>query len=220
MMETRNAELHSGEAAFHALSTGNWQSEHFSLIKTLLGHLGRTMEDYLGDEIATRASQMLQEKTEETKKSVNQKIGIHRGIARKLEASDLADKRVQAELRIRNALETSQLVKECFCPACESKAIIDGQITDSGAPRLSEGEIIVERRVLPSRFRCFVCDLRLPNFTEMNIANLGAMYTITETKDPIDFFGIVPEEYIDFDELRKEIEDDWRAEAATEYMDE
>jgi hypothetical protein len=38
----------------------------------------------------------------------------------------------------------------------------------------------------------------------MNEAGLGAIYTIEEEEDPIEFFGIVPEEHVDVEALVKE----------------
>jgi hypothetical protein len=35
----------------------------------------------------------------------------------------------------------------------------------------------------------------------MNEAGLGAIYKIEEEEDPIEFFGIVPEEHVDVSEL-------------------
>jgi hypothetical protein len=35
----------------------------------------------------------------------------------------------------------------------------------------------------------------------MNEARLGDIYTIEEEEDPIEFFGIIPEEHVDVDEI-------------------
>ena len=57
---------------------------------------------------------------------------------------------------------------------------------------------------------CVVCRLDLKGFQELNEAGLGAIYTVSEEEDPIDFFGIVPEEYVDVDELiRERAEEEW-----------
>jgi hypothetical protein len=48
---------------------------------------------------------------------------------------------------------------------------------------------------------CPSCKLGLNGYQELNEGGLGTIYTIQEEEDPINFFGIVPEEYIDIDEL-------------------
>jgi hypothetical protein len=35
----------------------------------------------------------------------------------------------------------------------------------------------------------------------MLAAGMGNIYTVTEDEDPIEFFGIVPEDHVDIDEL-------------------
>jgi hypothetical protein len=113
MFEVRNAELHSGEAAFATLSTGTWQPDHYALVEVLLGFLGRTMEDYLGTELAARAKQMLNARTEETRKAVSQRIARCRHWAEQLPADDLEEKRKAAESRISN-LNRDQFETDSF----------------------------------------------------------------------------------------------------------
>ena len=45
----------------------------------------------------------------------------------------------------------------------------------------------------------------------MNEAGLGTVYTITEGEDPIEFFGIVPEEHVDIDEMIRQFGEDLAA---------
>lgn len=213
MMELRNAELHSAEAAFNALAASSWQPDFYTLVEVLLSHLGRSLEDYLGAEVAARANRMLQARTAETKKDVLQRISRCKQWVEQLEKKSLQEKQKQAESKVNEIVQRSPLARECKCPACGNQAAMLGEVTDSGEAKLNDGEITVEKRVLPKSFRCFVCDLRLNNFTEMHIANLGAIYTINETEDPIEYFGIVPEEHVDVEELMRE-------HYADEYMDE
>ncbi len=51
---------------------------------------------------------------------------------------------------------------------------------------------------------CYVCNLELSNYAELDLAGRGDMYTVREMEDPIDFFGIYPEEYIDSEKIARE----------------
>ena len=72
----------------------------------------------------------------------------------------------------------------------------------------AEGTIKREVRVLPNLFRCAFCKLNLSGFQELNEADVGDLYTIEEHTDPIEFFGIDPEDYVDIDEIMQKYADD------------
>jgi hypothetical protein len=55
--------------------------------------------------------------------------------------------------------------------------------------------------VLPNKLRCAFCNLALSSFQEVKEAERGNIYTMEEDEDPIEFFGIEPEDYVDVDEL-------------------
>ena len=55
--------------------------------------------------------------------------------------------------------------------------------------------------VLPNLLNCPFCKLNLNGYQELKEAQLGAIYTIEKEEDPIEFFGIDPEEYVNVDEL-------------------
>jgi len=89
---------------------------------------------------------------------------------------------------------------------------VSGETVGRGPVRVDEaaGAIKREVRVLPNLFRCPFCKLNLSGFQELNEAGVGAIYTIEEQEDPIEFFGIDPEQYVDVDEIvRKWAEDQY-----------
>jgi hypothetical protein len=44
---------------------------------------------------------------------------------------------------------------------------------------------------LPTKFRCFSCDLELVGHASMHAAGLGGQYSITESYDPVEHYGEV-----------------------------
>jgi hypothetical protein len=73
-----------------------------------------------------------------------------------------------------------------------------------------------EIRVLPNRLRCAYCDLSLVSYQELKEADLGGLYTIAEEEDPIDFFGIEPEDYIDVEDVVRRYGEDMAADYQNE----
>ena len=55
--------------------------------------------------------------------------------------------------------------------------------------------------MLPNVLACPICRLKLDGYQEINAAGLGSIYTVEEEEDPIEYFGIDPEEYVNVEEL-------------------
>jgi hypothetical protein len=81
-----------------------------------------------------------------------------------------------------------------------------GDIVGRGPVRIDEGSTTIEReaRVLPTKFLCPHCELKLDGFQEMRQAQFGAVYKILEHEDPVEFFGIDPSDYIDPEEFMRD----------------
>ncbi|WP_353859770.1 hypothetical protein [Azospirillum formosense] len=196
MIEARNAELHSGEVVFEAATLGDWQASHYALVQVLLEHLGRTMEDYLGAGLAARAKGMLDAQSAETEKSVKQRIANAKKWFEQLTAEDQEENKGRENRAVELAARRAH-TKECICPSCGSKAVIGGQVTDRGEPKLSEDGISIEVRVLPTEFRCYVCNLRMSGYNELSIAGFGQIYSQTEIEDPVEFLQIDVNDYVE-----------------------
>lgn len=213
MADRRNAELHSGLAAFEGQDNSTWLPATYEVMDVLLKHLKSDFRDFLGKAHETAASRMLEDRNENRKKEILNRISSCRKHAEGLGAEALADKRLKAEQRINPALSGAR--KSCECPACRSTAIKTGEIVGRSPVRIDEDKATITRdvRILPNQFRCLVCDLRLHGYPEMKEAGLGAVYNLTEEEDPIEFFGIVPEEHVDIDQLiASRYEDDYHNE--------
>ena len=55
----RNAELHSGEAAFEGIKGSSWQPRFYQTCYVLLASMGMTLEDFVGEDEAKIASQLI-----------------------------------------------------------------------------------------------------------------------------------------------------------------
>ncbi|MDP1873534.1 hypothetical protein [Phenylobacterium sp.] len=211
MADRRNAELHSGAAAFEVVDNSLWLPLTYEVAEVLLKHLGRDFDDFLGGHAPT-AEAMLADRQSTRKKEVNDRIAA----ARKLFGDQTSEEQEALVDSARTRLElwarTKALRRICTCPACGSPAAMAGESLTRGPVRVDEdaGAILQEVRVLPNRMLCTVCRLDLKGFQELHEAGLGAIYTAEEEQDPIEFFGIVPEEHVDVDELiRERQEEEW-----------
>jgi hypothetical protein len=206
VLDRRNSELHSGAAAFHGLNNSQWLPETYEAIEVLLRHLGRDFEDFLGDEHARLAQETLADRRDTIKREVQEKLAAARKAFEKLtdEQKTPLEKKAMASW-----MKTNSLNRLDKCPACGLEAGIGGEIVGRSPARIDEGVIVREARVLPNVLRCPYCSVILKGFQELNEAGRGSVYILIEEEDPIEFFGIDPEEYVDVDELLRNRDEDF-----------
>lgn len=210
MADRRNSELHSGAAAFEGIDNSKWLPSTYEVVDVLLNHLRRNFTDFLGDEHGPVAVEALRDRRETIKKEVQEKLAAARKFYAEQTPEWKAERSASATPAMEAFVKANRLMRSHKCPACENKAIVSGETVGRGAARIDEaaGTIKREVRVLPNSFRCPFCKLNLSGFQELNEAGVGAIYTVEEQEDPIEFFGIDPEQYIDVDEVvRKYAED-------------
>jgi hypothetical protein len=219
--DKRNAEIHSGEAPFENLDNSIWLPATYEAMEVLLRHLGRTFRDFLGTSYEKQATEMLRDRKDTLIKEVSDRISSHRREFMKLKEDERTEKKSAGAAHVKRWLQEGRLRQRVPCPACGSDAVKGGETLSRGPARIDELSATITRevRVLPNRFRCPSCNLKLVGFPEMQQAGLGTVYTILEDEDPIEFFGIVPEDYVDVDELIRERIGDYR-EIEDGYMNE
>jgi len=203
MADRRNAELHSGAAAFENIDNSAWLPATYEAVEVLLRHLTRDFEDFLGNEHSGFAAEILKGRRDTIKKDVQEKLAQ----SRKLFASHSEEWKAARVEKVDLALDTwikgNSFRRKCKCPACGMTAGMSGESVGRSPVRIDESSSSIKRevRVLPNVLLCGFCNLRLAGYQEMNEAGLGKVYKVEEEEDPIEFFGIDPEEYVDVDEL-------------------
>jgi transcription elongation factor Elf1 len=200
--DRRNSEIHSGAAAFEGIDNSKWLPATYEVMDVLLRHLKRDFRDFIEDHSEV-ALETLKDRRDTIKKDVREKIMTAR---RSYEAQSPeqreAHSNVAAERRA-DWLKGSKLRRECECPACKNESVIGGETVSRSPVKIDEDSNTIRRevRVLPNKLRCSFCGLLLNSFQEVNEAGMGNIYTIVQEEDPIEFFGIDPEEYVDVEEL-------------------
>jgi hypothetical protein len=207
--DRRNTELHSGIAAFEKLDNWKWLPATYEVIEVLLTHLQRDFADFLGDHEAL-AVETLKDRRDSIKKEVQEKLSAARKFYEGLTDDARKGTDVVAHEKTSSWLMDNILRRKDSCPACGSDAVIGGETVGRTPVRVDEEANTISRdvRVLPNKLRCAYCKLTLLSFQELREAERGNIYTVEQNEDPVEFFGIDPEEYVDVDEIVRRYGDD------------
>jgi hypothetical protein len=144
------------------------------------------------------AGGMLKNRRKNIKSEVRTRISDAKKEFESLSGKDRKSRIDKGSDALETALKKSSLFKRCKCPSCGFDALVAGESQNRGPVTIDEESLSIRRevRVLPNAFRCQVCKLRLDGYQELLEANLGTVFTTVEEEDPIDFFGITPEDNI------------------------
>ncbi len=218
LADRRNSELHSGLAAFENVDNSKWLPATYEVIEVLLKHIGRDLVGFFGAEHGQVAIRALNNRRDSLRKEVQEKLSAARKFYDAQTAEWKAERATMAGAAISVLTKGSKLTKVGDCPACKNKAVVRGESVTRGVVRIDEDKGVIRRevRVLPNSLRCPNCKLELSGFQELNEVGLGTIYSTEEEVDPIEFFGIDPEEYIDIDEVFRKYGED----QASDYTNE
>jgi hypothetical protein len=198
LINRRNAELHSAEAAFDNYPSKQWLPSFYHSCSSLAAALGETLDTLLGAEQARIANDILQQSKEGVEGRVKASIAAYKRV---FEARPTPDRQAAAEAA---AVQTVKLVTErhhkVSCPSCRSDATVEGD--PFGPERLDHenGDIVVRQSVSPRVFSCKACGLKLTGYVELDVADLGGTYTRRTTFSPEDYYGLIDPETADMSE--------------------
>lgn len=203
MTDRRNAELHTGEAAFEGIDNSKWLPATYEVIEVLLKHVGRDFKDFLGEDHGAFAAETLRDRRDTIIREVQEKIASARKFFDGADSEWKAQRAAAVAAGLGDILKLGRTHRKCKCPSCGNDAVLSGEILARSPARIDEsgGAITREARVLPNSLNCPFCKLNLSGYQELREAQLGNIYSIEEQEDPIEFFGINPEEYVNIDQL-------------------
>ena len=203
LADRRNKELHTGNAAFEGHDNSAWLPQTYEIFEVLLTHLKTDFKSFLGDEHSQVAVTMLKDRHQHIKSDVQKKVSEACKKFSAIDSNEKATKINQGSDLAARAVAQSALSQICTCPSCSFKAIIVGESLSRGPIKINESDstIVREVRVLPNMLACPTCGLRLIGYQQLLQVQLGQVFIKLEIEDPIEFFGIDPEEYVDIDKL-------------------
>jgi hypothetical protein len=199
LMQARNAELHSGELAFQAYPINAWYPQFLKLIKKLTDHLGKNLDDLLGEEDAKAAVQVIDGFDEKAISRSKELIAKSKSEFEKLPLEQrLAREKRAAKEYIKDYDWKSKTIK---CPSCGAKAVVVGEVLKYLSPTVGEEEIEERAVVRPKSLICRCCELSMEGYDLVYHAGFGEHYTETNFVNPKDYYGIEfdPSEYFEGD---------------------
>jgi predicted RNA-binding Zn-ribbon protein involved in translation (DUF1610 family) len=180
MILQRNIELHTGEVAFANTNPDTWLPNFYATCKILCQSMGKTLADFLGDEVGAKAEKIVAAFAKGQEKAVKDKLSQHRKNFESKSAEERAVLAAEAE-RLSNRQHRSSVgtaVRDC--PACGSKGVLKGEFIREHAPIFEAGELLIENEYLAADFRCPACGLHLKSIDEIGLAGIDLHFTERE----------------------------------------
>lgn len=196
LMSLRNEELHTGSPRLEELSTSAWQPQYYRICEVLLDFLDLGLEDLFPARRAAAARQIIDGLAEDVESTVKQRIADRRREFKALDKEQQEERRERAPRSARPDALTGALRRLAKCPACGTLGVESGEVSGTGEPRVGAEEIEHELNVLPTAFSCVACGLQLQGHAEMHHGGLGDEFTVIESEDPLDYYGIDPKDLV------------------------
>lgn len=196
LLNQRNAELHSGAAAFEEYRSSQWLAGFYHACRSLTIVLEESLEDLFGKEEAIFAEAMLAENRENVKKEVLSAIADHK---RMFEAKN-SDEQKAAKLEAEELGQKLSILRHhrVKCPACGCTATVQGRLFGKEHVTHEESrEIVVRQAVSPTEFSCPACGLKLATYAQLETAGLGDYYTRKTTYSVEEYYGLIDPDDLD-----------------------
>jgi len=194
----RNAELHSGELAFDGVKGSSWQPRFYQTCEVLLASMGVTLKDFLGEDEANVATQLIAAAIDDGAKAVRGEVDAHKKVwlAKTFEERETLN--TQAAV-----WATRHAGHRVDCPACTSNGLVWGEPVSAPQQRLNEGEITETQEFLPNRFECVACGLKINGLSRLAVVELSDRYKKTQFYDAAEYYA--PEDaYLNYEDDNNE----------------
>lgn len=196
----RNKELHSGEAAFEAITHNRWQPEQYRVVKLLCEFLGTDGGVFFPEEEAEAIEEIISDTSKELEGRADNKVKTNKDWFNGLSDDEKERLRADADNHVDTVVNAHRYSQACNCPACASSGVIAGDRVQNMKVSLEEGALIQTASVSTARYYCGTCKLDL-NRAELSAVGLPASMIVKEEIDPIDHFGVDPRDYFDIYDL-------------------
>jgi hypothetical protein len=180
----RNSELHSGELAFDGVKGSAWQPRYYQLCEVLLSSMGMVLKDFLGEDEAIVARQLIDAAADDSAKSVKGDLNAHTKVWLAKNDNERLTLTSQASV-----WATRQAGHRVDCPSCASQALVTGEPVSAPAQKLSDGEITETQEYLPNQFECIACGLKVSGLSRLTAIGLGERYKKTQIYDAAEYYA-------------------------------
>jgi hypothetical protein len=203
LISRRNDELHTGEAAFTSFPIQSWIRGFYHCCKVLSEFQDESLETLFGADEAKAAEETLRRGEENTLAKVKASIAAH---AKVFGGKDDAEKtRLIGEAEKQGQTLAHQGHHRVLCPACTSVATVQGDMFGGERIEHGDGMIIVRRSVVPTRFSCPACELKLSGYADLLAANVADHFTRRIEFTPEEYYELIDPN--DQDQMRRYMRD-------------
>jgi hypothetical protein len=195
----RNAELHSGEVPFDGLKSATWQPKFYQTCKVLLESMGKTLEEFVGEDEAKAAEAVMATTADDSAKAVKGDVVAHHKVW------EAKDEKEQETLTAQALLWANrQAGHRVLCPACNSAALVSGEPVAPATQKL-EDDIIVERQeYLPTHFECVACGLKINGLSRLAAVDRADRYVNTKYHDAAEYYAAQQDDWYGYEEDNNE----------------
>lgn len=183
LIERRNAECHSPDAAFEGLAEGSWLPDFLRVAAVCCDYLGTPLEDLIGEALAQQARDIAAEDDEKVRRLVERLIAEAK--ARPLTGATSAFAGTEFVVKT-----DGTAIKLVPCPACRNEAELGGRPFAKGPIRVQDGSLEQRVTIAAGSFECPSCELRLVGGPQIVAAELEATFETTEYIDAWQELGL------------------------------
>ena len=204
IINRRNEEVHTGAAAFEEYPTQQWIAGFYKCCKILSEFQDESLNSLFGEDIQKEANLILEEIKEEEIGKTKSLIAAHKKVfdAKEAEAQEILRNSAQ-ENGDKLAYRGYHRVE---CPSCKCTSTVIGEPYGKETIENTEDEIIVRQSILPTKFSCTACELKLNGYNSLAAAGIANHYTRRNNYSPEEYYDMInPEDYDSLNEKYNEI---------------
>lgn len=205
LLDGRNSELHGDMDELAAANSHDFLPSVYVMAVKICEFAKQDLSLILGPEDAALARSTTSAKAKDRRKRITSLIGIQKDRFYGLPKESQEALRAKAKPEFVSAVTRSgHHLKAEKCPSCGTEGYLVGVPVGRSGPILRDNGIFQEVRVQPEFFECKCCDLKIRGLDELISAGFPHEFTSVDNKDPVEYFGIDPMDYVDTDEIIRE----------------
>ena len=194
IINQRNEELHTGSAAFEDYPTSQWIAGFYKCCKILSAFQGESLTTLFGEEIEKEANIILSEIEEEVIGKTKTLIAAHKKVFENKSEED--QEKLKEESKKNSEKLSYRGHHRVNCPSCDSLATVIGETYGKENVETKDGEIIVRQSILPTKFHCIACELKINGYSALTAGGISNHYTRRTTYSPEEYFDMIsPDDY-------------------------
>jgi hypothetical protein len=187
----RNEELHTGGLPFEEVKESEWLPRFYAAAKCLCVKLGKSLEDYVGEEQTEVAEQLIEAAAKKRISAVKKSIAAHAEVFMakpEEERTTLleASKKIAPGEYVSAGRNHSLTLDRC--PACGGSARKIGRLVHETVPVVVDSQLESTQTFLAGSLACPACGLKLGSPEDLHIAGCEPRFFETGTFDPRDYF--------------------------------